>query len=440
MKELFFDLVDRHCRDLQADEVLFANLHQETSDFVRWNGGRIRQAGTVEQSYLSLGLIRGDRSVTTALGLTGDPAADDTRCGEQISSLRGRLDIVPADPYLLHATEVRSTERADQNCLPEREVVLAEVERAAEGTDFVGSFAAGPMRYGFANSLGQRNWQERHSFLLDWSLFHVEDRAVKSSYSGFEWDSDRFAQIMDQARSQLEIMKREPKTVAPGKYRVYLAPAAVQEFLSTMSWGGFGLRDHRTKQSNLIRLSQGEAKFHPRVTLTENTAEGIAPGFQELGFLKPDQVVLVEGGKFGLALASPRSEREFGVSTNGADETESPSSLDLAAGTLPNDEVLARLGTGLYVNNLWYMNHSDRNACRMTGMTRFATFWVEDGKVVAPVRVMRFDESAYRVFGEELEDLTTQREFLVVPDSYGGRSSESHRVPGILVKSFEFTL
>ena len=26
----------------------------------------------------------------------------------------------------------------------------------------------------------------------------------------------------------------------------------------------------------------------------------------------------------------------------------------------------------------------------MTGMTRFASFWVEHGKIVAPVNVMRF--------------------------------------------------
>lgn len=40
---------------------------------------------------------------------------------------------------------------------------------------------------------------------------------------------------------------------------------------------------------------------------------------------------------------------------------------------------------------LWYLNFSDRPGGRITGMTRFASFWVEDGRIVAPLNVMRFD-------------------------------------------------
>ena len=60
------------------------------------------------------------------------------------------------------------------------------------------------------------------------------------------------------------------------------------------------------------------------------------------------------------------------------------------------------LGEGLYINNVHYLNYSDRTACRMTGMTRFATFRVENGKITAPVNVMRFDETIYRILGEHL--------------------------------------
>ena len=41
-------------------------------------------------------------------------------------------------------------------------------------------------------------------------------------------------------------------------------------------------------------------------------------------------------------------------------------------------------------------------------MTRFATFWVEDGKIVAPVDVLRFDDTLYRMLGENLEALTPE--------------------------------
>lgn len=41
-------------------------------------------------------------------------------------------------------------------------------------------------------------------------------------------------------------------------------------------------------------------------------------------------------------------------------------------------------------------------------MTRFATFWVEQGRIVAPVDAMRFDDSLYRLLGSELERIGAQ--------------------------------
>ena len=65
--------------------------------------------------------------------------------------------------------------------------------------------------------------------------------------------------------------------------------------------------------------------------------------------------------------------------------SESPAALSMQAGDLLEEDVLAKIGTGLYIGNLWYVNFSDRMNCRLTGMTRFATFWVENGVIVHPV-------------------------------------------------------
>ena len=99
-----------------------------------------------------------------------------------------------------------------------------------------------------------------------------------------------------------------------------------------------------------------------------------------------------------------------------------------------------RLGTGLHIGNLWYLNYADRNDCRVTGMTRFATYWVEDGRPAAPVEVMRFDDSLYHLLGERLEGLTRERELMLSPETYEGRSSASALLPGALVSGIELTL
>jgi predicted Zn-dependent protease len=128
------------------------------------------------------------------------------------------------------------------------------------------------------------------------------------------------------------------------------------------------------------------------------------------------------------------------VPTNGANASESPESLDLAAGTLPEADALKTLGTGIYIGNLWYLNFSDRSACRMTGMTRFASFWVENGEIRAPLNVMRFDDTVYRVLGANLEALTRERDLVVDDNSYEKRSTSSMHTPGALIREFALTL
>jgi predicted Zn-dependent protease len=128
------------------------------------------------------------------------------------------------------------------------------------------------------------------------------------------------------------------------------------------------------------------------------------------------------------------------VATNGANAEEVPESLDLAPGELPRAEALQALDRGIYLGNLWYLNFSDRSACRMTGMTRFASFWVEGGEIRAPLDVMRFDDTAYRILGSELEALTRERDLVLQGGTYGARNTASMRLPGALVRDFTLVL
>jgi hypothetical protein len=118
---------------------------------------------------------------------------------------------------------------------------------------------------------------------------------------------------------------------------------------------------------------------------------------------------------------------------------ETPQSLDMAHGTLDEKDDLAALDTEPAVGNLWYLN-SDRPAGRITGMTRFATFWVEGGRIVCPVEPMRFDDSIYRMLGENLADFACAPELLLDPSTYGERSTASARLPGALLRSLRLTL
>jgi predicted Zn-dependent protease len=440
METYFNELASLLDRSLAPGEVYTCAFDAEASDFVRMNRGKIRQPGSVAQRYLRLHLIRGKRHAEQCFALSGNLARDRVCVASAFSWLRETLSELPDDPHLSYATDIESSRSVKGRELPAAEEVVASVLDAAAGLDLVGIYAAGPVYRGFANSLGQRNWHEATSFNLQWSLYHRADKAVKTAYGGFDWSVGTFETKMRDARERLALLAMPARSLEPGSYRAYLTPSAMEEIAGMLCWGGFSGRALATRQSCLFRVQDGEAAFDRSVGFTENTVDGVAPAFQGEGFTRPDAVPLVREGQLVGSLVSPRTAKEYALATNGANAAEMPESLDMAAGTLSAADAMSALDRGLYIGNLWYLNFSDRPACRMTGMTRFASFWVEHGKIVAPVNVMRFDDSLFRLLGDKLVGLTSERELMVDANSYRSRNVGSMRLPGAVVSEMAFTL
>ncbi len=438
MQEYFYSLGDALFEKLEGNEQLLLGFAGEDSDFVRLNQNRIRQAGSVAQRTLYLDLIEGQRHAEASVELAGDSEQDINQLVETLNKLRHQRELLPEDPYLNFSTDINHTEYHHDNEVIDSHDAVEQLIQNAAGMDLAGIFANGIQYSGFASSMGQRNWHSSANFNFDWSCYHANDKAVKSAYAGFDWQQDKLAVKMESIKHQLAIMSRPAKTIDPGHYRAYLGPSAVSEIISLMAWGGFGLKSHRTRTTPLIQMLEQGRTLAPSITLREHHARGLAPEFTSDGFIKPDQVELIKDGTYRDCLVSSRSAKEYDSVTNA--ESEYPGALDLAAGDLPDDNILSELETGLYINNLWYLNYSDRNACQLTGMTRFACFWVEDGEIQAPVNVMRFDDTVYDLLGTNLLGLTESRELILDAGTYGQRSNSSIELPGVLVKALRLTL
>jgi predicted Zn-dependent protease len=440
MKDYFYSLADYISGKLSAGEIYLSSFSGEQSDFSRLNHCKIRQAGHVSQNYIKLSLINGRRTASHEFIVSGDTSIDKGVIDTVLDKLRERLRVLPEDPYLLYCEDVNSFEEIEKNRLPKKEDVMDEIISSGKGNELVGIYASGKILRGFANGLGQRNWFQKYNYNFDWSIYHRDDKAVKQSYAGFEWESQKFEEKIENGLKELEMLSRKPKSIDPGKYRVYIAPAAFIEFVGMLNWGGFGLKSHKTKDSPLIKMVEDGQKLDGSVSLLENTKGGISPRFDGFGFVKPDHVSLVKEGAFDHALISPRSAKEFNVETNGANPGETTESFEMLPGTIDVKDILRTLDTGIYMNNAWYLNFSDRNNCRVTGMTRFASFWVENGEIKAPLNVMRFDESILRMLGENLVGLTKNRDFIMSSSTYYQRATRSANLPGMVVDDFTFTL
>jgi predicted Zn-dependent protease len=437
IKDDFFALSSALNNKLTSEEVLLCTFYGEDSDFVRLNNNRIRQAGSVNQYEFGLQLINGQRHCFGRCNISGQQTIDLERLSRLLESLREQNQHCLEDAYLLYNTEPWNSEITPDNQLPDSQQIIEQLIEAAAGLDLVGIYASGTLYHGFANSLGQHNWQTHHQFNLDWSCYLNTDKAVKSQYAGSQWQPGILEQKFDNIHQQLALLSKPSIALKPGDFRCYLSPTALSSILEIACWGGFGLKSHHTKNSPLIKLNEQNLALDTRIRISENNRDGFTPSFTQQGFIKPKEVVLIDQGIRADYLVSSRSAKEYNSVVNA--QSESPQSLQLSAGRLATTDLLSAIGTGLYISNLWYTNFSDRGNCRITGMTRFACFYIENGIIKAPIEVMRFDQSLYELLGDKLIDLSAETQCLASTDTYQRRSSSSMTLPGILVDGFKLS-
>ena len=441
MREYFENITRELFKNIKSNELLIINFDAEESKFVRLNKGKIRQAGSVKQISMTLSLSTKDkRNLKSYVRLNGSFERDISTLIKTLNYLRRELPDLPKDPYMMFSTSVHSTEISSEKQSTSDEVILEHILNSATKLDLVGIFSSGSIYTGLANSLGQKNWHEDYSFSFDYSIYNKNNNAIKLNYSSKKWNKDDYDFILNKGIEKLAILSNTEKKITTGEYRVYLEPSALNEIIDMMAWGGFSYKSNKIGTSPLHLLNKKERKLNEHIYIDENIKDGLSANFNSDGFIKPEEISMIKKGEFIESLTSPRSSLEYSVVHNAASPSEYPCSIDMRAGSISDDKILETIDNGIYISNLWYLNFSDRNNGRMTGLTRFGCFLVENGKLTAPINTMRFDDSVYSMLGDNLIGLTSSRELLIDSGTYEERSTSSARLPGAIVNNFKMTL
>ncbi|MGE0614578.1 MAG: metallopeptidase TldD-related protein [Bacteriovoracia bacterium] len=445
-REYFQKICETLFSERPAREHLTMELTAEASQFCRINAAKIRQLGTVADALYAVQLTQEGTSAgqhrqgTASFTLTGEIESDLVQARAVTARLRSEVAQLPPDPFCeVPKNHGHSNSTRTGHLLRPDEAAEALV-KPAQGVDLAGIYAAGAVIRANANSTGQFHWFSTDNFVFDYSIYTANQKALKGSFAGQHWDSDTYALEMRNAAERSHALAQAPKKLSPGAYRTYLAPACFSELLPMFSWGCIGEASLRQGDSPLLQVRQGRQQFSPKFTLSEDFRGGEVPRFNDKGEVAPEYLALIAEGELKNTLVSSRTALEYGLTGNGAGTSEGLRAPAVAGGSLPEGDAVRALGTGLYLSNLHYLNWSDRLHGRITGMTRYACFWVENGKLQSPIENLRFDDSIFSLFGTALEDLTRECTPLTSTDTYGFRSLGVANAPGVLLKQMTFTL
>ncbi|TAF06087.1 MAG: TldD/PmbA family protein [Nostocales cyanobacterium] len=441
LEKTFDQLLESILQKKAETEHFTIRLNSESSQFTRFNGAKVRQTGVVADGAIKLTLMENQRSSFRHFPFTGNWEIDWQIAYTALEELREEITLLPIDPYLVLPTANNHSREVNTGKLLTPETVVNKILESVADLDFTGMYAGGVIIRGYGDSSGQKHWFGTDSFSLDYSLFMASGQAVKGTFAGSEWDESAYIAKINEGKEQLVLLSRQPKELPKGQYKTYFSPAAVAELLGMLSWGAISEADIQQGNSALVALSRQEKQLSPKFSLKENFKSGLVPRFDDLGEMAAEELFLIEKGVLVNTLVNSRTAKEYHKPANGANSSETLRSPEISTGNLAFDQILPSLDTGLYVSNLHYLNWSDRQTGRITGMTRYACFWVENGEIVAPIENLRFDESLYRFWGEaNLVDLTNFQEFIPEVGTYSSRQLGGSLVPGILVEDFTYTL
>ncbi|MGC2196128.1 MAG: TldD/PmbA family protein [Terriglobales bacterium] len=244
------------------------------------------------------------------------------------------------------------------------------------------------------------------------------------------------------------IKSAAPREITAGKYTVILEPAAVLDIVGFMFWdfGGQAILDERSFLINRI----GTHLFGENVNIWDDVAHPLQSGapFDGEG-MRRQRVPLVENGVVKRVVhargtAERMKKSEYAAKVGPIESTGHGFPLPNEMGEMPVnivfgedrnprtvEQMIASTERGVLVTRLWYIREVDPYEKILTGMTRDGTFLVENGRVQAGVRNLRFNESLVHMLSNVQEMGTLVRA--------SGEESFDMVVPAMKVKDFNFT-
>jgi predicted Zn-dependent protease len=220
------------------------------------------------------------------------------------------------------------------------------------------------------------------------------------------------------------------KAIEPGKYTVILEPVAATYMLENMF--RFDARSAEEGRSFLSKKGGGtrlgEQLMDPKVTIYSDPFNTDLPGATWGGDGLPrEKTVWIDKG-----VVKNLSYSRFWAQKKSVTPVPGPSNIIMEGGDATLEELIKSTERGILVSRLWYIRMVDPQSLLLTGLTRDGTFYIENGKIMFPVKNFRFNESPV-IMLNNLEALGKQERSISV-ESY-----RSYLIPPMKIRDFTFS-
>lgn len=284
---------------------------------------------------------------------------------------------------------------------------------------------------GILNSLGIKSIGSR-------GYANVEVTLMSDDSSGFSAQTaKKFSDIdfkkLAEIACEKTLSSKNPVEVPPGKYTVLLEPQAAAEFVSYLSYIGFGARSFHEGRS-FMSGKIGQKITGENITIVDDPChpENIGLPFDFEG-IPTQRLALIENGiAKNVVYDSYYANKEGKKSTGHATPQPNsygpyPRNIMLAPGNKTTEEMLKSIDNGILVTSFWYTRLVDPDKTLITGMTRNGTFLIKDGKIAKGIKNLRYTANIL----ETLKNVgSISKEYKLLGGSL---------IPALLIKDFNFS-
>lgn len=429
-------IVRAHSTDAEAE----VTVRTGTSALTRFANGFIHQNVAEDVGTVNLRVAVDGRVASSALD--GSPAGD--ALARLVDGVFEAARVRPVDPDWpglaprADAADVDHWDQATADAAPrERAARVRDFVDAARGLETAGFCSTDAVSVAFANSAGQL-LRGRSTVALQHGIARTAT-SDGSARAGAATLSAIDGGAVGRVAAEKARTSADPGDLPPGRYEVILEPDAVADLLHFLFVYGFNGRAVEEGRS-FARLT--EAQFDGAISICDDVTdpEQVGLPFDAEGTPKR-RLEVVGHGVTSAILHDRRTAAKAGTASTGHAMAGAeglgalPENVVLERGEHSIDALLADVGRGLLVTDFWYTRVLDPRTTVVTGLTRNGVWLVEDGRIVRPVKNLRFTQA----YAEALAPgsvLGVGHDRTLVPGNWGDGAM---LVPALHLASWNFT-